>query len=158
MLTIRQSTPRDIDTIFGLIRELAAYEKLSHAVTGSSEDLAVHLFGPKPYAETVLAERANQAVGYALFFFNYSTFLTRPGLYLEDLYVRSEYRGEGIGKALLVYLAGLAVERGCGRMEWSVLDWNKPAIGFYERMGAVILEDWRSCRVSGEELMRLANG
>lgn len=158
MLTIRQSTPRDIDTIFGLIRELAAYEKLSHAVTGSSEDLAVHLFGPKPYAETVLAERANQAVGYALFFFNYSTFLTRPGLYLEDLYVRSEYRGEGIGKALLVYLAGLAVERGCGRMEWSVLDWNKPAIGFYERMGAVILEDWRSCRVSGAELMRLANG
>ncbi|MBC8124018.1 MAG: GNAT family N-acetyltransferase [Gemmatimonadaceae bacterium] len=158
MLKIRPSTPRDIETIFGLIQELAAYEKLSHAVTGSPEELAVHLFGPKPYAQTVLAERANQAVGYALFFFNYSTFLTRPGLYLEDLYVRAEYRGEGIGKALLVHLAGLAVECGCGRMEWSVLDWNKPAIGFYERMGAVILDDWRSCRVSGEELMRLANG
>jgi len=139
-----------------LIQALAEYEKLSHAVTGNAEALKEHLFGSRPYVEAILAEYAGQAVGFALFFTNYSTFLTQPGIYLEDLFVLPEYRRQGIGKAMLTYLANLAVERGCGRLEWSVLDWNEPAIAFYQHMGASILEDWRICRVTNESLTQLA--
>jgi len=142
--------------LFRLIQALAEYEKLSHAVTGNAEALSEHLFGTHPYAEAVLAEYAGQPAGFALFFSNYSTFLTQPGIYLEDLFILPEYRRQGIGKAMLSYLAQLAVERGCGRLEWSVLDWNEPAIAFYRRMGASVLDDWRICRVTGGSLIQLA--
>lgn len=155
-LLIRPATPEDVPHIFQLIQALAAYEKLSHAVTGNAETLASHLFGDRPYAEVILAEWDQQIVGFALFFPNYSTFLTQPGLYLEDLFVLPDYRGRGIGKALLTRLAQIAVERNCGRLEWSVLDWNQPAIAFYERMGADVLPDWRICRVSGNSLAQMA--
>jgi GNAT superfamily N-acetyltransferase len=156
-LILRFATPDDVPAIFELIKALAEYEKLSHQVSGSVEELKQHLFGEHPYAEVVLAELEEKAVGFALFFHNYSTFLTRPGLYLEDLFVLPEYRRQGIGKALIVYVAQLAVLRGCGRLEWSVLDWNQPAIDFYQYMCASILEDWRFCRVSGEALTQLSN-
>ncbi|KKD36335.1 MAG: GNAT family N-acetyltransferase [Limnoraphis robusta] len=156
-LILRFATPDDVPAIFELIKALAEYEKLSHQVSGSVEELKQHLFGEHPYAEVVLAELEEKAVGFALFFHNYSTFLTRPGLYLEDLFVLPEYRRQGIGKALIVYVAKLAVLRGCGRLEWSVLDWNQPAIDFYKYMGASILEDWRICRVTGEALTQLSN-
>jgi GNAT superfamily N-acetyltransferase len=136
---------------------LAEYEKLSHAVTGNADALKEHLFGSRPYAEAIVAEYAGQTVGFALFFSNYSTFMTQPGIYLEDLFVLPEYRRQGIGKAILSYLAQLAVERGYGRLEWSVLDWNEPAIKFYRRMGAAVLPDWRICRVTGEALSQLAD-
>lgn len=156
MLILRSATPADVPVLFRLIQALAEYEKLSHAVTGNSEALSEHLFGTHPYAEAVLAEYAGQPAGFALFFSNYSTFLTQPGIYLEDLFILPEYRRQGIGKAMLSYLAQLAVERGCGRLEWSVLDWNEPAIAFYRRMGASVLDDWRICRVTGESLIQLA--
>lgn len=142
--------------LFELIQALAEYENLSHAVTGNADALSEHLFGSRPYVEAILAESAGEAVGFALFFTNYSTFLTQPGIYLEDLFVLPGYRRRGIGKAILTYLAQLAVERSCGRLEWSVLDWNQPAIAFYHRLGAAILEDWRICRVTGESLTQLA--
>lgn len=154
---VRSAKPTDVTKLFLLIQALAEYEKLSHAVTGNPESLAEHLFGQPTYAEAILAESDGQAVGFALFFHNYSTFLTRPGIYLEDIFVLPEYRGQGIGKALLTYIAQLAVSRGCGRLEWSVLDWNEPAIAFYRRMGASILEQWRICRVTGSSLTQLAN-
>ncbi|MFB2977741.1 GNAT family N-acetyltransferase [Microseira sp. BLCC-F43] len=153
---VRPATPTDVPVLFDLIVALAEYEKLSHAVTGSPASLEEHLFGKRSYAEAILAELEAQVVGFALFFHNYSTFLTKPGIYLEDIFVLPEYRGQGIGKALLGYIAKLAVERGCGRLEWSVLDWNSPAIAFYQRMGASILEEWRICRVSGASLTELA--
>jgi GNAT superfamily N-acetyltransferase len=153
---VRPATPADVPVLFGLIQALAEYEKLSQAVTGSPASLEEHLFGKPTYAETILAELDGQAVGFALFFPNYSTFLTKPGIYLEDIFVLPEYRGQGIGKALLSYIAKLAVQRGCGRLEWSVLDWNSPAIAFYQRMGADILEEWRICRVTGSSLTELA--
>lgn len=156
--TIRAATPTDVPVIFELIQALAEYEKLSHAVTGNTEALKEHLFGARPYAEAVVAEYAGQAVGFALFFPNYSTFLTKPGIYLEDLFVLPEFRRKGIGKAILQYLAQLAVERDCGRLEWSVLDWNQPAIAFYKRMGASILEANRICRLCEESLTQVANG
>jgi len=156
LLVLRSATPADVPVLFRLIQALAEYEKLSHAVTGNSEALSEHLFGKHPYAEAVLAEYAGQPAGFALFFSNYSTFLTQPGIYLEDLFILPEYRRQGIGKAMLSYLAQLAVERGCGRLEWSVLDWNEPAIAFYRRMGASVLDDWRICRVTGESLTQLA--
>ena len=155
-LILRPAEPVDVPVLFRLIQALAEYEKLSHAVTGNADALSEHLFGDRPYAEAILAEYAGQAVGFALFFHNYSTFLTQPGIYLEDLFVLPEYRRQSIGKAILSYLATLAVKRGCGRLEWSVLDWNEPAIAFYRRMGASILEDWRICRVTGESLCQLA--
>lgn len=155
-LILRPATPVDVPVLFSLIQALAEYEKLSHAVKGNAEALKEHLFGSRPYVETIMAEYEGQAVGFALFFNNYSTFLTQPGIYLEDLFVLPEYRRQGIGKAMLTYLANLAVERGCGRLEWSVLDWNEGAIAFYRRMGASILEDWRICRVTGELLTQLA--
>jgi len=155
-LILRPVEPTDVPVLFRLIQALAEYEKLSYAVTGNADALKEHLFGSRPYAEAIIVEYAGQAVGFALFFSSYSTFLTQPGIYLEDLFVLPEYRRLGIGKAMLSYLAGLAVERGCGRLEWSVLDWNEPAIAFYRRMGAAVLPDWRICRVTGESLTQLA--
>lgn len=155
-LRIRPATPTDVSVLFDLIQALAEYEKLSHAVTGSAEALEEHLFGSKPYVEAILAEYAGQAAGFGLFCHNYSTFLTKPGIYLEDLFIVPEFRRKGIGKAILKYLAQLAIARDCGRLEWSVLDWNEPAIAFYEKIGASVLPDWRICRVTGDSLTQLA--
>lgn len=154
-LNVRLANPEDVPVVFSLIQALAEYEKLSHAVTGNVEALKEHLFGSRPYVEVLIAEYEKKAVGYALFFYNYSTFLTKPGIYLEDLFVLPEYRKQGIGKALLTHLARLAVERGCGRMEWCVLDWNESAIAFYQRLGASVLPDWRICRLTEESLSQL---
>ncbi|WP_404786712.1 GNAT family N-acetyltransferase [Altericista sp. CCNU0014] len=154
---IRPAREADASAIFALIRELAHYEKLTHQVTGTPEILAAHLFGTPAYAEAIVAESQEQLVGFALFFKNYSTFLTKPGLYLEDLFVQKAYRGRGIGKALLKTLAQIARERGYGRLEWSVLDWNETAIAFYEKMGADVLPDWRICRVTGESLQSMSD-
>ncbi len=154
-LILRLAQPEDCSVLFELIKGLAEYEKLTDAVTGSASKLKDHLFGSKKYAEAILAEYTGQAVGFALFFHNYSTFLTQPGIYLEDLFVLEEYRQKGIGKALISKVASIAVERNCGRLEWSVLNWNEPAKAFYRHMGADILEDWRICRVTGSELRKL---
>jgi len=154
---IRPATIQDVPAIFSLISALADYEKLSDQVTGDCQTLQADLFGENPCIEAIVAEIApNQIVGFALFFTSYSTFLTRRGIYLEDLFVLSEYRGIGIGKALITNLAKIAVSRGYGRFEWSVLDWNEPAITFYTRIGAEILPDWRICRVTGAALAQLA--
>ena len=154
--TLRAATPRDLGAIVGLIRELADFEKLSHLVVVTPDSLHPHLFGDKPAAEAVVAEvdfeSGPQVVAFALFFTNFSTFLGKPGLYLEDLYVQPAHRGRGIGKSLLQHLGALAVARGCGRFEWSVLDWNENAIRFYEKMGATVMPDWRICRVTGAAL------
>jgi GNAT superfamily N-acetyltransferase len=151
-LILRFAEPTDYSVLFKLIQELAEYEKLSHAVTGNALTLKEHLFGSHRYIEAILAESMDQAVGFALFFHNYSTFLTKPGIYLEDLFVLPEYRRQGIGKALMTKVAQIAVERDCGRLEWSVLDWNEPAKAFYRSMGASILDDWRICRVTENAL------
>lgn len=156
--TLRPAAPADLPAIVGLIRELADFEHLSHLVVVTPESLQPHLFGSKPAAEAVVAEVQGQVVAFALFFTNFSTFLGRPGLYLEDLYVQPAHRGAGLGKALLQHLGALAVERGCGRFEWSVLDWNKNAIRFYEKMGATVMPDWRICRVTGEALASFGRG
>ena len=153
---IRPATPDDAALIAALIHELAAFEKLAHECHATTESLRLGLFGAKPQAECVIAEWQGEAVGFALFFHNYSTFLARPGLYLEDLYVRPVARGQGVGKALLAHLAALAVQRGCGRFEWSVLDWNAPAIAFYESLGAKAQSEWTIYRVTGEALTGLA--
>ena len=152
---IRPATPADLDTIARLIHALAEYERLANHVTLDEAQLREHLFGPRPYAEVLLAEEAGVTVGYALFFHNYSTFRGQPGIYLEDLFVRPEHRGKGHGKALLAALAKFAVERGCGRLEWNVLDWNEPAIQFYRSLGAVPLTDWTAYRLTGEALHAL---
>ncbi|MBW4571805.1 MAG: GNAT family N-acetyltransferase [Tolypothrix carrinoi HA7290-LM1] len=157
-LNLRFAEPADCTVLFELIQALAEYEKLSHAVTGNAQSLKEHLFGSNKYIEAILAEYAGQAVGFALFFHNYSTFLTKPGIYLEDLFVLPKYRRKGIAKALLTKLAQIAVQRNCGRLEWSVLDWNEPAIAFYRSMGASILDDWRICRVTEEALNKLGGG
>ncbi len=154
MLKIRPAEERDIDAIFDLIRGLAAYEKLSDRVTGNTELLRSHLFGDRPYAEAIVAELGDLSVGFALFFHNYSTFLTKPGLYLEDVFVRPEYRRQGVGKALLSTVAKIAVDRGCERLEWSVLEWNQNAIEFYQSRGATVLPDWKICRLTGETLAK----
>lgn len=154
---IRAATPDDIPAIARLIRGLAEYEKLSHMVELDESRLKSDLFGPSPYAEVLLAEGGGTIVGFALFFHNYSTFLGRPGIYLEDLFVLPEYRGKGYGKALLSAIARLAVERDCGRFEWSVLDWNEPSIAFYRNMGAVPLDDWTMFRLTGDALRALAS-
>ena len=158
MPQIRGARPGDERAIHGLIAELAEFEHLTHLMQATPERLAEHLFGTRPVAESAVAEVEGQVVAFALWFTNYSTFLARPGLYLEDLYVQPQWRGRGIGRALLVHLAGLARDRGCGRFEWSVLDWNAQAIGFYERLGATLLPDWRICRVTGQSLEQLALG
>jgi GNAT superfamily N-acetyltransferase len=154
---LRPAIPADVPTIFQLIQALAAYEKLTHQVTGSMASLAAHLFGPRPYANAIVAAVDDQVVGFALFFYNYSTFLTQPGIYLEDLFVMPEHRHHGIGKALIQAVAKQALAEGCGRVEWSVLDWNEPAMAFYQRMGADILPDWRICRVTGPAIAQMAN-
>ncbi|MBE9055568.1 GNAT family N-acetyltransferase [Sphaerospermopsis sp. LEGE 08334] len=156
-LIIRFAEPGDSAVLFELIQGLAEYEKLSAAVTGNAQTLQEHLFGERKYIEAILAEVTGKAVGFALFFHNYSTFLTKPGIYLEDIFVLPEYRRQGIGKALLTKLAKIAVDRNCGRLEWSVLDWNISAQEFYRSMGADILEDWRICRVSETAITKLAN-
>ncbi|UDM51055.1 GNAT family N-acetyltransferase [Cupriavidus sp. MP-37] len=163
--TLRPATAADSETLFKLILALAEYEKLTHLVEATPQKIEAALFGAKPHAEAVLVEVdgeageggevARKAVGFALFFHNFSTFLAKPGLYLEDLYVDPAWRGHGLGKALLKHLAALAVERGCGRFEWSVLDWNQPSIDFYQAMGADVLPDWRICRVTGTALDKL---
>jgi GNAT superfamily N-acetyltransferase len=141
-----------------MILELAVFEKLEHLVVATEEKLHEGLFGPHPSCEAIVGEADGEVVCFALFFHNFSTFLTKRGLYLEDLYVRQAHRGKGHGSALLRHLARLAVERGCGRFEWSVLDWNTPAIDFYQAMGADVLPDWRICRVTGPALTALAAG
>ena len=147
----------DVPVILDLIRDLAEYEKLSDQVTATEADIARSLFGDPPRAEAVIARLDGDAIGFALFFHNYSTFLGRPGLYLEDLYVRPAFRGRGFGRRLLVHLARIAVDRGCGRFEWSVLDWNEPAIAAYRRAGATPLDDWTVYRLTGDALERLAS-
>lgn len=155
---IRAATPDDVSEIATLIRELAEYERLTDAVVLDERDLREHLFGARPYVEALIAERGGAVVGFALFFHNYSTFLAKPGLYLEDIFVRPEHRGHGLGKALLAEIARIAVERRCGRVEWSVLDWNEPSIAFYRSLGAVVMDEWTVYRLSGDALAALASG
>jgi GNAT superfamily N-acetyltransferase len=155
-LTIRSATEHDVPLILELIKALADYEKMADEVVATKEGLREALFGPHPGAEVVIAYAGADAAGFALFFHNFSTFVGRRGLYLEDLFVKPEWRGHGVGKALLTHLARLAVERGCGRFEWSVLDWNEPAIQFYERLGARPLDGWTIFRVAGAPLAQLA--
>jgi GNAT superfamily N-acetyltransferase len=156
-LAIRWAQRKDVSAIMDLIKALAVYENLAEAVTGNAEALEAHLFGETPYAEVLVAEWEGAIVGFALFFANYSTFLTQPGIYLEDLFVLPQYRRQGIGRALLSSVAEIAKARGAGRLEWSVLDWNQSAIAFYEKMGADVLPDWRICRVSGTNIADLAD-
>jgi GNAT superfamily N-acetyltransferase len=152
--TLRPALPRDLPVIVQLIEELAAFEHLMHLCEVTADTLGPHLFGPRPAAECLLGEINGEVVGFALYYTNFSTFLGKPGLYLEDLYVRPAHRRSGMGKALLVHLAELACERGYGRFEWTVLNWNEDAIRFYEKLGAEVLPDWRICRLSGEALER----
>ena len=157
MLTIRPARAKDLDAIFELILGLAKYEQLSDKVTGSPDSLRSHLFGDKPYAEAIVAELENRVIGYALFFHTYSTFLTQPGLYLEDVFVAPEYRRQGVGKALMTAVAKIAFDRGCGRLEWSVLEWNQNAIEFYQSLGATVLPEWRICRMTVDTLAEIAH-
>jgi GNAT superfamily N-acetyltransferase len=146
----------DVPVILSLIKGLADYERMDDEVVATEEGLRANLFGDRPAAEVVLAYVDDTVVGFALFFHNFSTFLGCPGLYLEDLFVVPSWRGRGIGRMLLAHLADIAMRRGCGRMEWAVLDWNEPAIGFYERMGARLMKEWRLCRLTGDALARVA--
>jgi GNAT superfamily N-acetyltransferase len=154
---IRPATPDDTPIIAGLIRALAEYERLAHEVTFDEAELREHLFGERRFAEVILAEHESEVVGFALFFHNFSTFLGKPGIYLEDLFVQPEHRGAGHGRALLAALARIAVERGCGRLEWSVLDWNEPSIAFYRSLGAVPMDEWTTYRLTGEPLVTLSH-
>lgn len=155
--TIRPSRPDDAETLVALIHELAVYEKLEQYARADPDDLRAHLHGPRPFAEAIVAEAAGEVVGFALFFSTYSTFRGQPGLYLEDIFVREPHRGRGIGKAMLATVARIAVDRGCGRLEWSVLDWNAPSIGFYRSLGARPLDDWTVYRIDDDPLLRLAS-
>jgi GNAT superfamily N-acetyltransferase len=154
-LGIRPAEPGDVPVVADLIRQLAQFEKLENEVVLTEELLSAGLFGPRPYAEAMLAEEDGRPVGFALFFHNFSTFLARPGMYLEDLFVLPEHRGRGVGRALFANLANIAVERGCGRLEWAVLNWNHDAIRFYERLGARPNSEWTVYRLSGEALRSL---
>ena len=154
---IRPATEDDVPLLLSFIKELAEYEHLSHEVSATEEMLRESLFGGRGVAEALLAYPGDEPAGFALFFHNFSTFLGRAGIYLEDLYVRPEFRGSGVGRALLVHLAKLAEERGCGRFEWAVLDWNEPSIGFYKSLGAVEMDDWTVYRLSGDALRELSN-
>ena len=154
-ISIRPATPADLPLIAQLIRDLAEYEKLAHEVRFDEAVLGQKLFGARPYAEVVIGELDGAPQGFALFFHNFSTFEGKPGIYLEDLFVRPDARGSGLGKALLSHLAMLAVERDCARLEWSVLDWNEPAIGFYEKLGARLMDEWTVMRVDGTALQQL---
>jgi GNAT superfamily N-acetyltransferase len=151
------ATRAHVAAIFAMVRELADYEKLTHLVTGTEVDLERDLFGGRPVIEAIVAAQAGAPVGYALYFHTYSTFLTRRGLWLEDIYVKPAARGKGIGQALLKRVASIAAERGCARFEWSVLDWNQSAIDFYQHLGATIMADWRIARVTGPALTQLAD-
>jgi len=154
--TIRHAAESDVPLIISFIKELADYEKLSHEVLATEEDFRQNLFGAKRFAEVVIGEFRSEPVGYALYFYNFSTFIGKPGIYLEDLYVKQEERGKGFGKALLAYLARLAVDQNCGRFEWAVLDWNEPSINFYESLGATLMKKWIITRVTGDDLLKLA--
>jgi GNAT superfamily N-acetyltransferase len=154
-LNIRPAKPVDVPVVADLIRQLARFEKLEHEVVLTEALLMTGLFGPRPYAEAVLSEEDGKPIGFALFFHTFSTFLARPGMYLEDLFVLPEHRGRGVGRALLAYLAHLAIERGCGRLEWAVLNWNQEAIRFYERLGARPNSEWTVYRLTGEPLQAL---
>jgi len=156
MLNLRPATEHDVPLILQFIRDLAEYERLAHACVATEESVRETLFGAKRYAEVILAEHDGSPAGFALFFHNYSTFLARPGIYLEDLYVRPELRGYGIGKALLARLASIARERNCGRLEWAVLNWNEPAIQFYRSLGALPQDQWTVYRLTGDALDRLS--
>ena len=155
-MNIRNANLEDAPAIVGLIRELAEFEQLTHLLEVTPDRLAEHLFGNRPAAECLVVDEGGCVIAFALFFHNFSTFLGKPGLYLEDLYVQPAHRGRGIGRALLVRLAAMARSRGCGRFEWSVLDWNANAIAFYQKVGATVMPDWRICRVTGDGLHRLA--
>lgn len=155
---VERATERDVALILRLIKGLAEYEKLAHEVTATETALRETLFGARPGAEVVVGYTGDTPVGFALFFPNYSTFLGKPGIYLEDLFVLPEWRGHGFGRGLLAHLARLAVERGCGRFEWSVLDWNDPAIGFYKSLGAKLMDGWSIFRLTGDALQKLASG
>lgn len=157
-ISIRPATPADLSLIAQLIRDLADYEKLAHEVRFDEAVLGQKLFGARAYAEVVIGELDGAPQGFALFFHNFSTFEGKPGIYLEDLFVRPDARGSGLGKALLSHLAMLAVERDCARLEWSVLDWNEPAIGFYKKLGARLMDDWTVMRVDGPALQQLGAG
>ena len=155
-LSIRAVREDEIELVLAFIRELAAYERLAHEVTATPADIHMALFGPRPHAEAVIGCIDGEPCGFALFFHNFSTFLGKPGLYLEDLYVRPDARGRGLGSRMLAWLARLALERGCGRFEWSVLDWNEPALKVYRGLGARAADDWTLHRVTGEALLQLA--
>lgn len=157
-LQIDAATEGDVPLILALIKALADYERMADQVTADEASLRASLFGPKPSAEVVIARVGTEAVGFAVWFHNYSTFLGRHGLYLEDLFVKPEWRGHGVGRQLLAYLARVAVARNCGRMEWSVLDWNETALRFYRSIGAKPMDEWKVCRLAGEALARLARG
>ena len=154
--TLRTANTADAATVLAFIRELAEYERLAHEVVATEELLRQNLFGGRPVAEVILGCERGEPVGFALFFHTFSTFLGRPGIYLEDLFVRPSHRGRGYGEVLLSFLGRLAIERGCGRLEWSVLDWNEPALRFYRRLGAVGMEEWTVHRVAGDALRALA--
>ncbi len=155
-ILVRPATPGDVGDVWRLIRGLAVYEKLEHLYTSTEEKLREALFGPRPLGEAVLATVEGEAAGAAVFYPTFSTFATRPGLYLEDIFVDPRFRGLGVGKRLMAHLAAVAVERGCYRIEWVALDWNEPAIGFYRKLGAKALDEWTSFRLSGEALEHMA--
>ena len=157
-VTIRPATQSDVPRVLQFIRDLAVYERLEHEVIATEQGLRQALFGPRPYAEVVFACLGEEPVGFALFFHNFSTFLGQPGLYLEDLFVLPEARGHGVGRQLLQWLAQATIDRGCGRLDWSVLDWNEPSIGFYRSLGAVCMDEWKIFRLTGAALSRVATG
>ena len=154
---LREATEADVSLILSFIRELAEYEKLAHEVEATEDVLRESLFGDRKIAEVILGYYQDESVSFALFFHNFSTFLGQPGIYLEDLYVKPEMRGKGLGKTMLAYLARLALERKCGRLEWWVLDWNEPALKFYRSMGAIPMDEWTVQRLAGEDLEKLAD-
>lgn len=154
--TIRPASATDTEVIFSLIKELADYERLAHEVVATEDDIRSSLFGERPYAEALIGEYSKIPISFALFFYNFSTFVGKPGIYLEDLYVKPEYRAQGFGRQMLVHIARLAIKRNCGRFEWSVLDWNTPAIRTYDRLQAKPMKDWILYRLTGEALKNLA--
>jgi GNAT superfamily N-acetyltransferase len=157
-VVIRPAAAHEVPLVLEFIRELAVYERLEHKMSATTADLAASLFGPRPYAEVVFACLDGTPVGFALFFHNFSTFIGKPGIYLEDLFVRPQARGRGIGRRLLAWLARTTLERGCARLDWAVLDWNAPSIAFYRSVGAVAQDEWKIMRVSGAALEDLARG
>ena len=155
-LSIRKATREDVPLVLSFVRDLAEYEKLSHLVVATEEVIAAELFGPNSHTEVLLGHAGTEPVAFAVYFHNFSTFLGRKGLYLEDLYVRPARRRRGIGRAMLLHVARIAAERKCGRFEWSVLDWNEPAIFFYESLGATVMHEWKLVRVTGDALEKMA--